>query len=72
MQKKNCSTLEVYNKTPIFIFVDITEDVVELVALKRLGSSVLGATDSEALQGWLLKIGEDITKHHISVEILID
>ena len=30
--KKNCSTLEVYNKTPIFIPVDIVEDVVKSVA----------------------------------------
>ena len=40
-----------YNETPIFIPVDIVEDVVELVAQKLAGSSVPGGTYSEALHG---------------------
>ena len=39
--------LEMYEETPIFIPVDITEMDVELIARKRLGSSGPGGTDSE-------------------------
>ena len=49
--------LEVYNKMPIFIPVDIVEDMVKLVAQKLPGSLGHGSTDSEALQGWILKYG---------------
>ena len=38
-----------YNKTSIFIPVNITEEDVESVAQKLLGSSGPGGTDSEAL-----------------------
>ena len=38
-----CYTLEVYNKAPIFIPVDITEDVLKLVVHKLLGSSDTGS-----------------------------
>ena len=64
------SIIEVYDKTPIFIPVDIMEDVVKLVAQNLLGSLVTGGTDSEALQGWLLKFGEDSKKLCISVGFL--
>ena len=37
----------------------ITEDVVKLVARKLSGSLVPGVMDSEDLQGWLLKIGDE-------------
>ena len=36
----------------------MTDDVVKLVAGKRLGSTDPGGIDSEALQGWLLKFGD--------------
>ena len=43
--------LETYKKTPIFIPADITEFAVESAARKLSGSSGLGGTYSEALQG---------------------
>ena len=46
----SCATPEKYDKTPVLIPVDITEEAVESVARKLLGSSSLGGTDSEALQ----------------------
>ena len=61
-------TLETYEETPILIPVDITEEAVESVARKLSGSSVPGGTDSEALQGWLMKFGEDINRLITSVE----
>ena len=67
-----CYTLEVYDETPIFITMDITEDVVELVTEKLSGSSGTGVTDSEDLQRWLLKSGEDIKILFTSVEIIVD
>ena len=51
--------LEAYEAIPIFIPVDITEEVVELVALKLAGSAGRGGTDLETLQGWLLKFGDN-------------
>ena len=47
--------LESYGETTVFIPVDMTEDLVELVAWKFWGSAGPGGTDLEALQGWLLK-----------------
>ena len=47
--------LEVYDKTPILVPMDIMDYVVELVAHELKGRSVPGGTDSEALQGYLLK-----------------
>ena len=44
-----CATSEMYEGTPIFIPVDITEEAIESVAQKLLGSSGSGGTDSEAL-----------------------
>ena len=52
-----CSTLEVYNETHIFIPVDIMKDVVESAMQKLSGGSFPGGTYSEAIQGWLLKLG---------------
>ena len=56
----------------IFIPVYITEDVVESAAQKLSGGSGPGYTDSEALQGWLLKFGEGNKKLCIGVEIFVD
>ena len=43
--------------TTVLIPLDITEDVVKLVAWKFLGSTGPEGTDSEALQGWILQFG---------------
>ena len=68
----SCATLETYKEAPIFIPIDITEEAVESVARKLLRSSGPGGTDSEALQGWLLKFEEDITRLHTRVVTFID
>ena len=57
----SCATLETYEETPIFIPFDIMEGAVESVGRKLSGSSGPGGTDSEALQGRLLKFVEDST-----------
>ena len=57
-EKPHCSTLEVYKDTPISIPVYIMEDVVESVIRKLLGITGPRGTDSETLQGWLLKLGD--------------
>ena len=50
MQKNlSCSTLETYGETPIFIPVDVTEEAVESVAEKLLGSSGPVGKDLESL-----------------------
>ena len=56
----------------MFIPVDITEEAVELVAHKILGSSGPGGTDLEELQGWLMKFGEDITRLSTITETFVD
>ena len=43
--------LEKYDEAPIFITTNSTEDAVESVAWKLLGSSRPGGTNSEAIQG---------------------
>ena len=48
-----CSTLEVYDKTPIFIPVEVMEDVVESFTQKLSEVSSPIGTDSAALQGWI-------------------
>ena len=68
----SCATLEMYEETPILIPVNITEEAIESVAQKLSGSSGPGGTDSEALQVWLLKFGEDSTRLHTSVETFVD
>ena len=66
------STLEAYNEMSIFISVDNTENVVKSVVQKILGSSGPGGTDSESLQGWILKLGEDRNKLCTSVENFVN
>ena len=63
--------LETYEKTPIFIPVNITEEAVESVARKLLRSPNTGGTDLEALKGWILKFGEDSTRLRTSVEFFL-
>ena len=53
----SCATLETYKEMPNFIPVGIMEESVESVAQFFSGSSCPGGTDSEALQGWLMKFG---------------
>ena len=67
----SCTMLKTYEKPPIFIPVDITEEAVEAVAHKLLGSSGPGVIDSEALQGWFLEFGEDSTRLRTSVETFL-
>ena len=45
------SMLDMYDKMPIFIPVEIVEDAVKLVMRKLSGSSCPGGMESEALQG---------------------
>ena len=67
----SCVRFKTYNETPIFIPVDITEDEVKSLTQKLWGSYGSGGTDSEALQGWILKFGEDRKRLCSSVEIFI-
>ena len=60
--------LETYKEMPILIPVDIMEEAVELVAKKLSGRSCPGGTDSNALQGLILKCGEDSTRLNTSVK----
>ena len=48
------------------------EEAVDSVAQKLLGRSGPGGTDSEALQGYLIKFGEDSTRLRNSVETFVD
>ena len=64
--------LEAYNETPIFIPVDIIDDVVKSVARKLSGSLGPGGTDLEALQGWILKSGEGSKRLCTSVENFVN
>ena len=52
--------------------MDITKDVVELVARKLLRSAGPDGTNLEALQGCLLKLGEHRRDILISVEFSMD
>ena len=61
-----------YEETPIFIPVDITGEAVESVAQKRLGGSGPRGMDSEALQVWLMKFGEDSTRLCTSVDNFVN
>ena len=67
----SCATLEMYKKTPIFIPTDITEYAVKLVAQKPSENYGLRSTESEALQGWLLKFDVYIKRLRNSVETFI-
>ena len=64
--------LEAYEAMPVFIPVDIKEEVVKSVARKPAGGAGPGGTDSEALQGWLLKFGYHSKTLFISVESFVD
>ena len=61
-----------YDETPILIPVNIFKALVGLVAHKLLERSCPNVTDSEALQGWLLKFGEDSKRLIISVGFFVD
>ena len=63
--KPLCYMMEAYKETPVFVTIDITEDVFELVARKISGSAGPGCTDSEALQGWLLKFRDHSKKNFV-------
>ena len=68
----SCALLEMYDKRPIFISVDITEDTFELVPQTLLVSSGPRGTYSKSLQGWILKFGEDSKILRTSVETFFD
>ena len=61
-----------YEATPVFIPVDITEDVVESVARKLSGIAGPSGTDSEVLQGWLLKFGDHSINLSVNVRYFVD
>ena len=63
--------METYEATPVFIPVGIMEEVVELVMRKLSWSARPGGTDLEALQGCLLKFGDNSKKLYISVEYFV-
>ena len=48
-RKSHFSILEAYKETPVFLPMDMTEDVVESFARKLSGSTGPGGTDSEDL-----------------------
>ena len=52
--------------------MDITEDVVKLVAWKFLEGAGPSGMDLYVLQGWILKVFGDIKKVCISVESFVD
>ena len=60
--------LEVYNETPIFIPLDIVEEVIKLVTRTISESSGPGGTKLEDLHVWILKLREYRKKLCISVE----
>ena len=66
-RKPHSYKLEAYKEKPVFIPMNIKEDVVESVARKLLGSTGPSGTNSGALQGWLLKFGDHSKKLRISV-----
>jgi hypothetical protein len=47
-----------YPHLPDFVELDITDEAMEKVARRLLGSAGLGGTDSHALQHWLLRFGK--------------
>ena len=68
----SCATLETYEETPIFIPVYITEESVKLAARKISGSSGARGMDLQALQGWILKSGDNSTRLGTRVETFVD
>ena len=71
-RKPHFSTLESYEEMPIFIPVDIMDDMVKLVVRKLSGSAGIGGMDSEALQFWLQKFGDTSKTLRIIVEYFAD
>ena len=71
-KNSSCATLETYDKMPISPPVNIMEDSVESVAQKCWGSYGPGGTDSEDLQGWILKFGEYRKRLRTSVDFFSD
>ena len=71
-QKPLRVALEVYEATPVFIPVDITEDVVKSVAQNLSGTVGPSGTDLLALQGWLLKFGDHSRKLCVNVKYFVD
>ena len=63
--------LDAYEKTPIFIPVDIPEDVVKLVAWKLSGVWALEVRTWTFIQGRILKSGGGIKILRTTVEIFI-
>ena len=61
-----------YKEAHILIPVNITEEAVESVARKLSGISGPGGTESEALEVWLLKFGEDCTRLRTRLETFMD
>ena len=51
--------------------MNITEEVVDLVMRKRLGSAGPSGTDTEALQGLLIKFGDHRKTVYISVKSFV-
>ena len=64
--------LETYDETPNFIPVNVIEDEFKYVAQKLSVDSGLVGTDLEALQGWLLKFGDDIKILRSSMENFVN
>ena len=67
-----CHMRNVQVNAYFFISVNIIKDTVKLVARKLWGDYVPGGTDSEALQGWLLKFKEYSKILRNSVETFIE
>ena len=63
--------IKMYDQTSNFIPVNIAKDAVKLVTQNLLGSSGPGSTDSEYLQVWLLKFGENRKRLCTSVETFL-
>ena len=66
------ASLEMYEEMPIFIPLNIAEEALKLVTCKLYGCSGPGGTDSEELQGWIMKLGEDSKGLRTSVKTFVD
>ena len=64
--------LEVYREMSVGMPIDITEDLVKSVAPELSGSTGSGDTDSEYLQGWLLRFRKHSKKRSISVKYFVE
>ena len=71
-RKNYCYALEAYEETPVFIPMDMMEDVVKSVAQKLSASAGPSGTYSEALQGCILKFGDNLKRLCISVECFVE